>query len=115
MRQHDGHHDPDAEAILGVALPAGENRGQRRHIRHTLTTSLTPKRARSPPPGVARMSLPTGLSRHCSSSCAALLWMALKGKALNVCPSGTKRLMLLWNSALPYLAKPALFNAEKRC
>ena len=53
------------------------------------------------------MSLPTGLSRHCSSSCAALLWMALKGKALNVCPSGTKRRMLLWNSALPYLYNTA--------
>jgi hypothetical protein len=61
----------------------------------TLTMSLTPKRARSPPPGVARMSRPMGLSRHCSSSCDALLWMALKGKALNVWPSGTKRLMLL--------------------
>ncbi len=72
-----------------------------------MTMSLTPKRARSPPPGVARMSLPTGLSRHCCSSWPALLWMALKGKALNVCPSGTKRLMLLWNSALPYLQQPA--------
>jgi hypothetical protein len=53
------------------------------------------------------MSLPTGLKRHCSTSCAALLWMALKGKALNVCPSGTKRRMLLWNSALPYLYNTA--------
>ena len=72
-----------------------------------MTMSLTPKRARSPPPGVAKMSLPTGLRRHCSTSCAALLWMALKGKALNVCPSGTKRRMLLWISALPYLYNTA--------
>jgi hypothetical protein len=30
-----------------------------------------------------------------------------KGEALNVCPSGTKRRMLLWISALPYLYNTA--------